>query len=66
MFGGDPSDYLSFKKEALLFAGYVGFGDVFTMLEKVPVGDTSLITQQIRDMSYSDDEFDMHRNAYRF
>ena len=63
MFSRDPSDYLSFK-EALQFAEYVGFGDVFTILKKVPVGDTSLTTQQIRDMGYSDDEIDMNRNAY--
>ena len=63
-FSGDSSDYLSFMKEALLFAEYIGFGDVFTILKKVPVGDTSLTTQQIRDMGYSDDEIDMNRNAY--
>ena len=64
VFSGDSSDYLSFRKEAILFAEYVGFGDVFTILKKVPVGDTSLTTQQIRDMGYSDDEIDMNRNAY--
>lgn len=42
VFRGDSSDYLSIRKEALLFAEYVGFGEVFTCLRKVPVGDTSL------------------------
>ena len=42
MFSGDPSDYLSYRKETLLFAEYVGFGDLFTISKKVPVGDTSL------------------------
>ena len=66
MFSGDPFDYLSFGKEALLLAEYVGFNDVFAILKKVLVEDTSLTTQQIREVGDSDDEIDIHRNAYQF
>ena len=65
VFSGDSSDYLFFRKEALPFAEYVGFRDVFTILKTVPFGDTSRTTQQIRDMGYSNDEINIHRKACR-
>ena len=66
VFSGDSSDYLSFRKEALIFAEYVGFGEVFTLLKEVPVADSSFSTQQMRNLGYIDDEIDLHRKAYQF
>ena len=63
---GDSPDYLSFRKEALVFAEYVGFGDVFTCLRDVPVADPSISAQQMRDMDCTNDEIDLHRKACQF
>lgn len=43
-----------------------GFGEVFALLRKVPVGDKSITTQQIRDLGHSDDEMEVRRNAHQF
>lgn len=60
VFSGDSSDYLPFRMGTLLFAECVGFGEGFTLLRKVPVGDTSLTTQYIRDLRHSDNEVDLN------
>ena len=39
---GDSSDYASYRKEALVFAEYVGFGDIFICLGDVPVAEPSI------------------------
>ena len=66
VFSGNSSDYLSFRKEAPIFAEYVGFGDVFTCLRDVPVVDPSISAQQMRDMDCTNDEIDLRQKAYQF
>lgn len=61
VFGGDSSDYISCRKEAVLSAVYVGFGDVLTILVTVSAG-----IQQIRDIGHSDDKIGSYRRAYPF
>ena len=36
VFSGDTVDFHAFKKEAVMFAEYAGFGDVFNGVEKFP------------------------------
>ena len=66
VFSGDSSDYLSFRKEALVFAEYVGFGYVFIRLRGVPVAAPSISAQQMRDMDCTHEEVDQHRKVYQF
>ena len=63
VFSGDSSDYLYFRKEAIVFSEYVGSGDVFTCLREVPVADPLISVQQIRGMYCTNDEIDLHRKA---
>ena len=61
-----PEEYISFRKEALMFAEYVGFGDVFTRLRDAPVADPSISTQRMRGSGCTNDKIDRHRKAYQF
>ena len=65
VFSGDSSDYLSFRKEALVFAEYAGFGDVFIRQRDVQMVDPSISTQQMRDLDCTNDGTDLHRKAYQ-
>ena len=66
VFSGDSSDYASYRKKALVFAEYVGFGDVFICLGDVPVAEPSISVQQMRNMDCTMGEIDQHRKVYHF
>ena len=66
VFSCEFSDFLSFRKQALVFAEYVGVGDGFTRLRQIPAADLSTSAQQIRDSDCTNDEIDLHRKAYQF
>ena len=66
IFSGGSSDHLSFRKEALVFAEYAGFRDVLTRQRDVPVADSSISAQQMRNQDCTKDEIDLHRKAYQF
>ena len=65
-FSGDSVHFCSFKKEAIIFAQYVGFGHVLKDTREIPVADPSISYAQLRSLGYTDDEIDAHRRPYQF
>ena len=69
-FSGDSVHFRSFEEEAIIFAEYVGFGNVLkdTRTREIQVADPSISYAQLRSLliGYTDDEIDAHRRAYRF
>ena len=64
VFNGDSIRFLSFEKEAIIFAEYVDFGHVLKETREIPVADPSISYAELRSLGFTEDEIDTHRRAY--
>ena len=66
IFSGGSSYYVYLRKKGLVFAEYVGFGDVFTRMRDIPLADPSISVDQMTYSDCTNDENDLHQKAYQF
>ena len=65
-FSGDSVHFRSFKKEAIVFAEYVGFGHVLKDTREIPIADSSISYAELWSLNITDSEIDTHRRAHQF
>ena len=66
VFSGDSVHFRFFKRDAIIFAEYVGFGYVLKDTREIPVADPSISYAQLRSQDLTHDENDTYRRVNQF